>query len=91
LFNKKSEKGVIKCAAPDDHFVHLCFVVLYTGVEMDVLSSYFIIVVIIVLFYISEVINEARDFILELERRNEIHTATVAHVFSPVSITLSGK
>jgi hypothetical protein len=46
---------------------------------------------VIVLFYISEVTNEARDFILELERRNEIHTATVAHVFSPVSITLPVK
>jgi hypothetical protein len=85
-----SEKGVIKRAVPDGHFVNLGFVVLYTGVEMDVLSSYFIIIV-IVLFYVSEVTNEARDFILELERRNEIHAATVAHVFSPVSITLSVK
>ncbi|PNF28864.1 hypothetical protein B7P43_G04416 [Cryptotermes secundus] len=30
-----------------------------------------------------KVTNEARDFILELERRNDSHTATVAHVFSP--------
>lgn len=83
-----SKKGLIKCAAPDGHFVNLGFVVLYTGIEMDVQSSYFIIIV-IVLFYISEVTNEARDFILELERRNDSHTATVAHVFSPVSIALS--
>jgi hypothetical protein len=80
------KKRLIKCAAPYGHFVNLGFVVLYAGVEMDVLSSYFIIIV-IVLFCISEVTNEARDFILELERRNENHTATVAHVFSPVSIT----
>jgi hypothetical protein len=38
-------------------------------------------------FHISKVVNEARDFILQLGERRNIHASvTIAHVFSPVSI-----
>lgn len=41
----------------------------------------------ITFFHIPKVVNEARDFILQLGERKEIHASiTVAHVFSPVSI-----
>lgn len=50
------------------------------------LCAYFVSV--IMSFTFLKVTNEARDFILQLNKGTDMHSSmAVAHVFSPVSIT----
>jgi len=52
---------------------------------MDELCAYFVNVI---MSFFFKVTNEARDFILQLNKGTDMHSSMpVAHVFSPVSIT----